>query len=163
MGATVAQDFARLVKALDYPLYVVTTAVDAEPTGCLIGFATQCSIHPPRFLACISKRNHTFQLAERATVIAVHVIDADNKPLAELFGGLSGDEVDKFAEVGWRYVRGVPVLDDCRRWFIGRILEHIDLGDHMGHLLEPLQVELALDGDQLTYQQARDIEPGHRP
>ncbi len=59
----IAAAFARLVATLDYPLYVVTTAVNNEPTGCLIGFATQCSIHPPRFLACISKKNHTFQLA----------------------------------------------------------------------------------------------------
>ncbi len=79
--------FAQLVAALDYPLYVITTAVQGEPTGCLIGFATQCSIHPPRFLACISKKNHTFQLARRATVFAVHVVDEDNKALAEAFGG----------------------------------------------------------------------------
>lgn len=159
----IAVDFAHLVKSLDYPLYVVTTAVDGEPTGCLIGFASQCSIHPPRFLACISKKNHTFHLAGRAEVIAVHVVDEDNKTLAELFGGVSGDEADKFAQVGWRYVEGVPVLDDCKRWFIAAVRERVDLGDHMGHLLEPMRVQLAANGGQLTYQQARDIEPGHRP
>ena len=42
--------FERLVATLDYPLYVVTTALEQQPAGCLIGFATQCSIHPPRFL-----------------------------------------------------------------------------------------------------------------
>src|SRR5690606_28471984 len=56
--------FARLVATFDYPLYIVTTAVGQERSGCLIGFATQCSIHPPRFLACISKKNHTFGLVQ---------------------------------------------------------------------------------------------------
>ena len=159
----VASAFARLVADLDYPLYVVTTAVQKEPTGCLIGFATQCSIHPPRFLAGISKKNHTFQLAGRAAVFAVHVVDEENKAIAELFGGETGDEVDKFARVRWRYVDGVPILDDCPRWFTGVVLEHIDLGDHVGHLLEPLRVEAGPVSGQLTYQQARDIEPGHKP
>jgi flavin reductase (DIM6/NTAB) family NADH-FMN oxidoreductase RutF len=55
--------FEQLTATLNYPLYVVTTAVEDERAGCLIGFATQCSIHPPRFLACISKKNHTLALA----------------------------------------------------------------------------------------------------
>ncbi len=156
-------EFARLVAALDYPLYVVTTAVSNEPTGCLIGFASQCSIHPPRFLACISKQNHTFQLAKRAAVFAVHVMDDDSKAIAELFGGETGDEVDKFAQVRWHYVDGVPILDACPRWFTGSVLEQIDLGDHVGHLLEPLRVESGPTAEQLTYQQARDIKPGHKP
>lgn len=142
---------------------MVTTALNNEPTGCLIGFATQCSIHPPRFLACISKKNHTFQLAQLAAVFAVHVVDEDNKAIAELFGGETGDKVDKFGQVRWHYVDGVPILDDCPRWFIGALLEQIDLGDHVGHLLEPLRVETGPASGQLTYQQARDIKAGHKP
>ena len=155
--------FARLVATLDYPLYVVTTAVADEKSGCLIGFATQCSIHPPRFLACISKKNHTFQLVQRATALAVHVVDERNKDLAELFGGETGDEVDKFTRVDWHAVDGVPVLDACERWFVGSVLERIDLGDHLGMLLAPIDVEPSADTGQLTFQQARDIRPGHKP
>jgi flavin reductase (DIM6/NTAB) family NADH-FMN oxidoreductase RutF len=130
--------FQRFVAAIDYPLYVVTTSVNGEPSGCLIGFATQCSIHPPRFLACISKKNHTFQLAGDAIVFAVHVVPEKDKALAELFGGETGDETDKFAKVKWHTVDGAPVLDDCVRWFTGSVLQQIDLGDHVGHLLQPI-------------------------
>ncbi|MEO8314524.1 MAG: flavin reductase family protein [Pseudomonadota bacterium] len=159
----VASDFARLVASLDYPLYVVTTTVETESTGCLIGFATQCSIHPPRFLACISKKNHTSLLAVRATVLAVHVVDNENKAIADRFGGETGDEIDKFATVGWRSMAGAPVLTDCDRWFIGSIIERIDLGDHVGYLLEPILVQNGPASEQLTLQQARDIKPGHAP
>lgn len=155
--------FTRFATSLDYPLYVATTAVDGQRSGCLIGFATQCSIHPPRFLACISKRNHTFQLAPQAARIAVHVVEEANRPLAELFGGETGDEIDKFARVRWRDVQGVPVLEECARWFIGSVLQQVDLGDHLGCLLEPLDVEAGAAAGQLTYQQARDISPGHKP
>jgi flavin reductase (DIM6/NTAB) family NADH-FMN oxidoreductase RutF len=155
--------FERLVATLDYPLYVVTTAVQNEPAGCLVGFATQCSIHPPRFLACISNKNHTLLLARRAAILGVHIIEGNDKNIAEIFGGETGDEVDKFARVSWRYAHGVPKLDTCHRWFAGSILEQITLGDHVGFLLEPIDTEQNAYSDQLTFQQARDIEPGHKP
>jgi flavin reductase (DIM6/NTAB) family NADH-FMN oxidoreductase RutF len=154
--------FAKFARTLDYPLYVVTTAADGERSGCLIGFATQCSIRPPRFLACLSKKNHTYELALRAGTLAVHRIEKDRKALAELFGGETGDEVDKFAQVAWHEAHGVPVLQDCASWFAGTILERIDLGDHMGFLLDPVDARPAAGAGQLTYQQARDIEAGHK-
>lgn len=144
-------------------MYVVTTAVDGERSGCLIGFATQCSIHPPRFLACLSNKNHTLPVARRAKVLAVHVVEENAKEMAELFGGETGDTVDKFSGVRWRDVHGVPVLDACERWFTGRVLRQIDFGDHVGFLLQPLDVEGEAPAPQLTVQQARDIEPGHKP
>jgi flavin reductase (DIM6/NTAB) family NADH-FMN oxidoreductase RutF len=155
--------FARLAATLDYPLYVVTTAVDGERSGCLIGFGTQCSVHPARFLACLSKKNHTFGLAQRAAALAVHVMDEANRDLAELFGGETGDAVDKFSRTGWHEVDGLPILDACERWFVGTILGRFDLGDHVGFLLAPMEAERSEVSEQLTYQQARDIDPGHAP
>jgi flavin reductase (DIM6/NTAB) family NADH-FMN oxidoreductase RutF len=155
--------FERLVATLDYPLYVVTTASGEERSGCLIGFATQCSIHPPRFLACLSKKNHTLPVARRATTLAVHVVDRKDEGIARLFGGETGDEIDKFADVPWHWADGVPILDACERWFVGTVLERIDLGDHVGFLLEPIDTEQSSVSEQLTYQRAREITPGHKP
>jgi flavin reductase (DIM6/NTAB) family NADH-FMN oxidoreductase RutF len=155
--------FERLVATLDYPVYVVTTAVETELSGCLIGLATQCSIHPPRFLACLSKKNHTLKVARRATALAVHVVEEENRDIAELFGGETGDEVDKFARARWHFVHGVPILDACERWFVGSALEQIDFGDHVGFLLAPIDTGQSAASEQLTFQKARDIEPGHEP
>lgn len=158
-----SSSFADFARGLDYPLYVVTTAVKGERSGCLIGFATQCSIHPPRFLACLSSKNHTLMLARGATLLAVHAIGEQHRALAELFGGETGDEVDKFQQVRWHEEHGMPVLADCQRWFIGRIVQQIDLGDHVGFLLAPMEAQASKAGPQLGFQQARDIEPGHEP
>ena len=156
--------FEKLVASLDYPVYVVTTAADGDRSGCLVGFSTQCSIKPPRFLACISKKNHTFPVAERAEAMVVHILDKDDKDTAELFGGETSDEVDKFDQTAWRPgPHGIPVVEACDRWFAGRIIDTIDLGDHQGFVLEPIDVEVDDTDDQLTFQDAKDIEPGHEP
>ena len=63
---TAEQTFQRLVAQLDYPMFIATVAAGGERAGCLIGFATQCSIHPPRFLAGISDKNRTYRVAQGA-------------------------------------------------------------------------------------------------
>ena len=93
----------------------------------------------------------------------MHIIDKNNKRIAELFGGETGDDVDKFSRVRWHYVHGAPVVDACDRWFVGLVLERVDLGDHVGFLLEPIDTEQHATSEQLTFQKARDIEPGHKP
>jgi hypothetical protein len=43
------------------------------------------------------------------------------------------------------------------------VLDQLDLGDHVGFLLEPIDTETADTAEQLTYRHARDIKPGHKP
>ena len=82
---------------VDYPFYVVTVrAADANMSGCLAGFVTRCSIDPPNFLVCVSKRNHTFPVAERSSAMGLHLLGDDQVDLARLFGEETGDLVEKF-------------------------------------------------------------------
>jgi flavin reductase (DIM6/NTAB) family NADH-FMN oxidoreductase RutF len=156
------QTFQRLVAQLDYPMFIATVAAGGERAGCLIGFATQCSIHPPRFLAGISDKNRTYRVAQDAGSMAVHLVPEDATELAELFGGETGDEVDKFERCAWRPGPGdVPLLDDCPNRFVGRIVERIDFGDHTGMVLEPLHAEEDQASGQLGFHRAKRIEPGH--
>jgi flavin reductase (DIM6/NTAB) family NADH-FMN oxidoreductase RutF len=155
--------FEKLVMQLDYPMYVVTTVADGVNAGCLVGFASQTSIHPPRFLAGLSTVNHTFRVAADATHLAVHLFDREHLDVAELFGGQTGDTVDKFEHCRWHSgPADVPILDDAAGWFVGRILERFPLGDHVGHLLEPLNgIPPREPGDWVSLSDVRDLEPGH--
>ena len=144
-------------------MYIVTVVgPGGERDGCLIGFATQCSIKPPRVIACISKENRTFDAVRSAEAIVVHFLGDAQRPLAELFGGETGDEVDKFELCAWSEgPAGIPVLDDVPGWFAGRILERNDVGDHLALLLEPTQVEDRGGALDLGFQSVKPIDPGH--
>jgi flavin reductase (DIM6/NTAB) family NADH-FMN oxidoreductase RutF len=101
-------------------------------------------------------------VAQRAELLVVHLVPSDAEDLAELFGGETGDEVDKFERCEWHEgPGGTPVLDRCENWFAGRILERHDVGDHRAHLLEPADAHT--DGGErgLTFRRVRDLEPGH--
>jgi flavin reductase (DIM6/NTAB) family NADH-FMN oxidoreductase RutF len=162
--ADTGREFAKLVAGLDYPLFILTARSGEERSGCLLGFATQVSIHPPRFLACVSVKNRTFRVVAATETVVVHFTDQRHAKLAELFGGESGDDVDKFAQCDWRAgPDGVPVLQELENWFAGRVLQRLDLGDHHGLLLEPVAVHRGQREPQLGFRQAKGIEPGHAP
>ena len=69
---------------------------------------------------------------------------------------------DKFGRCAWSPgPEGLPVLDGCRSWFAARIVDRFRLGDHVGYVVEPLEVRTDYDGDPYTLSDAKHIEPGH--
>ena len=149
---------------LDYPMFIVTT-VDSrtgERAGCLIGFASQCSIDPDRFVVWLSEHNHTYRVAHHAQALAVHSLTREQRALAALFGTRTGDEVDKFARCDWEQdSSGVPILTECPHWFVGTILDRVVWGNHIGFLLEPVRSHGQRQGPSLMYSDVRDLQAGH--
>lgn len=156
----------RLAAGTDTPMAVVTAiAPDGRRSGCLVGFWTQCSIHPPRVLPCISQTNHTLEVATLAEVLAVHWLADDDRELAELFGGTTGDEIDKFERCSWKPGwGGVPILDGVKGWVAGPVIGRFDVGDHVGFLVDAVTgaAEEPAAGE-LGFQAVKDLEPGHDP
>ena len=154
--------FSHMTQGLDTPMFIVTAADSGERAGCLVGFASQVSIHPGRFLVCLSVKNHTHRVAAQAAMLGVHIVPDSQRALAELFGGQTGDDIDKFERCAWRPAAdGTPLLDACPDRFVGRVVDRLDLGDHTGYLLAPTLAEYAGEYRQLSMRRARDIEPGH--
>ncbi len=154
--------FNELTGSIDYSMLIVTTAVADERAGCLVGFATQCSIEPPRFLVCLSEQNRTLRVAARSDALVVHFVQAGDEALVALFGSRTGDELDKFERCEWHPgPRQLPVLDGCRRWFAGTILERRQLGDHVGYVLEPFAAESRERAEPFPFARAKRFPAGH--
>jgi flavin reductase (DIM6/NTAB) family NADH-FMN oxidoreductase RutF len=152
----------RILTSLDYPLLVVTTANSKTWGGCLVGFSTQCSVDPLLLLICISRKNRTCRVADRAPGLAIHGISEAERDLAELFGGETGDEIDKFEQCEWNTGHlGLPILARAPGWIAGTIEARIDAGDHIAHLVKPTAAELRRPFDPLPTRSGTEIEPGH--
>jgi flavin reductase (DIM6/NTAB) family NADH-FMN oxidoreductase RutF len=149
---------------LDPDMCVVTAAAGGERAGCLVGFSSQCSLDPVRFAVWLSEVNRTFRVARSADVLAVHLLARDQRGTAELFGGRTGDRVDKLRGVPWREgYGGAVVLEDVEAWFVGRVVERVPGGDHVGFVLDPVEWggREPAGGPLLRLADAKDIPPGH--
>ena len=95
--------------------------------------------------------------------MAVHLVPRTHAEIARLFGGETGDRVDKFERCAWHAgPENMPILDDAEGWFVGQVLNRYDVGDHVGHLLEPVAGDVPDRFEQLvTFADVRDLEPGH--
>jgi flavin reductase (DIM6/NTAB) family NADH-FMN oxidoreductase RutF len=157
-----AGELDALFDRLDYPMLIVTAVNGAEQAGCLVGFSTQCSLDPVRYIVCISKANRTYRVAAGTSHLAVHFVPKAALGLARLFGGSTGDDIDKFANCDWTEgPHGLPVLDGCPDNFVGRVEAEVDSGDHVAFHLEPEQWSTERDTPLLMFRDARDIEAGH--
>ncbi|WP_141208392.1 flavin reductase family protein [Streptomyces griseorubiginosus] len=153
------------IDRLDPDMCVVTAASDGDRAGCLVGFACQCSIEPVRYVVWLSKANRTYRVARTADRLAVHLLTREQRALAELFGGKTGDRTDKFARVRTRReAGGAVVLEDAAAWFVGTVVARTDGGDHVGFFLEPQTWGAREDTAQaplLRLSDAVSISPGH--
>jgi flavin reductase (DIM6/NTAB) family NADH-FMN oxidoreductase RutF len=155
--------FDALMASQDAPMVVVTTAVAGERAGCLVGFHAQSAIDPERYCVWLSKANHTYRVALRSTHLAVHFLTDDDLDVAEHFGTLTGDEVDKFDEVAFRAgVDGVPLLDRCpNRVVLERTVLVDEGGDHVCIAGECLDAENEGSFTPLRLSQVNHLVPGH--
>jgi len=158
-----ADPFAELMADLDTPMIIVTTAAGGARAGCLVGFHAQCGIDPALYAVWLSKANHTYKIGALANVFAVHFLAKENRPLAELFGTLTGNEVDKFERCAWSPgPEGVPLLDDCSNRIVGRRDAWLDTGaDHVCVMIDPIGADHADPGEWLTFAEVHELEAGH--
>ncbi|MGO2718437.1 MAG: flavin reductase family protein, partial [Brevibacterium aurantiacum] len=105
------ETFNDLMVSADAGLIVVTTAVENEQAGCLVGFHSQSSMSPQQYGFWLSKANHTYQVSLRATHFAIHFLTVDDLAMAQRFGARSGEDTDKFRGLDVDPTeQGVPLL-----------------------------------------------------
>ena len=158
-----AEDFAALVAAADGALVIVTATADGERDGCLVGFHSQASIDPLRYVVWLSKANRTYRLALAARRLAVHFLSVQDEDVAEHFATTTGDAEDKLARWAWTPgADGVALLDRLGNRVVGRRRTVVDDGgDHVGVVIEPEDVTFTGAFSPLRLAAARDWRPGH--
>jgi flavin reductase (DIM6/NTAB) family NADH-FMN oxidoreductase RutF len=155
--------FGTIASSLDAALIVVTAAEGEQRAGCLVGFHSQSSIEPLRYCVWLSKANYTYRVALHSTHLAVHFLTSSDLPLAEWFGTRTGDSADKFAGIRAEPgPGGVPVLENCQHWLVGRRTTLVDDGgDHVCMMTEPVAVRTGGPFRPLRLSQAAHLRPGH--
>jgi flavin reductase (DIM6/NTAB) family NADH-FMN oxidoreductase RutF len=132
---------------------VVITArrPDGNPCGLAATSVSSYSINPPSLIVSIAHSSRCHDALASCQSFGVHLMRADELPLAQVFAG-RGD--DKFAGVAWHWDEDVPELEGtlaylrCRR---AANFEHYDhtvlIGDLAGGRMGP--------GEPLLYARRR--------
>lgn len=152
-----------LMSSANSPMIVVTTSAEGEQAGCLVGFHSQSSISPAHYCFWLSKANHTYRVSLRATHFAVHFLTAEDLAVAEHFGALTGQNMDKFSGIDVdTTTEGVPLLRSLpNRMLVERIMMSDDGGDHVAVTAQVVSVEAAGSFVPLRLSDVGGLAPGH--
>lgn len=155
---------------LSYPMVAVSASSDdGETDACLVGFSTQISIDPWRYLVGLSVQNRTFQIAQTCSVLAVHFLRSGQEDLARLLGATSArdpdaDKLERLSSLWAEGPKGSVLVDGCDDWFVGEVLARHPFGDHVVHVLEPVASQVSSEPfEQLDASTVMDMEPGQSP
>lgn len=155
---------AELAESVDSAMVIVTTvSLDGRTrAGCLVGFHAQCSIDPIRYVVWLSKANHTYRVGSLAHRFAVHWLAEDQHDLAEHFGTLTGNDVDKFEGIEWEDAGGgLPILPAVKNRLIARRHTLVDDGsDHVCLVLDPIE-DTGGRFRPLRFSAVKHLEAGH--
>jgi flavin reductase (DIM6/NTAB) family NADH-FMN oxidoreductase RutF len=155
--------FGTVMASADPPLIVLTTAAEDERAGCLVGFHAQSSIEPQHYCVWLSKANHTYRVGLRAKHFAVHFLTVADLSLAERFGTLSGEDMDKFEGIDIDLdENGVPLLKACpNRFSLERLALLDDGSDHVCLTARVSSAHTAGSFEPLRVSSAIHLDPGH--
>ena len=132
--------FEGVVGELEYPMFIVTArAADGEPLGCLVGFTTQASIDPPRFIACLSHATAPTARTRRARARRARRARRRRRPRrAVRRRDRATRSTSSRAATGTRGRRACRSSTAARTGSRAACSARFDAGDHDAFLLEPL-------------------------
>ena len=133
----VARTFRESMARLAAGVAVVTARrPDGHPCGLVATSVSSFSAEPPSLLVSVAHSSRCHDALTEGDAFGVHILAADQEPLAHVFAGL-GD--DKFAGVDWSWDDGVPRIDGalayvrCRRSALFELYDHsVLVGDVTG-------------------------------
>jgi len=159
-------DVFRALDLVPHTLIIVTAGDPENPRkrgGMTVAWGSRVSWNPPLFAISIGPSKYTYQLIEEYGAFAVHTVSKKLVDAAvNIFGSLSGRDVDKFKLLGIEPVKArrvtapiipiAPVIMECKV-----VSKHI-AGDHVLFIAEVVEAYQGSEETPLAFLDGNAIE-----
>ena len=117
---------------LSYGLYVVGSKLDGKNAGCIVDAFIQSTSAPvPTVILCSIQANQTNAAIKQTKEFTVSVLGTDVDPfVVGNFGFQSGRNVDKWANVPFEEIDGLPVLGIAVAYLRCKVTDFKELSTH---------------------------------
>jgi len=146
---------------ISYGLYVVGTKIDGNNAGCIVDAFIQSTSAPvPTVILCSIKTNQTNAAIKQTQEFMVSILGNDVDPFViGNFGFQSGRDVDKWANVPFELVDGLPVLSKAVAYLRCKVTDFKELSTHTVFFCDVVDA-LKGEGEPLIYgSYQKDMKP----
>jgi flavin reductase (DIM6/NTAB) family NADH-FMN oxidoreductase RutF len=126
------QDKKVALRAINYGLFVLTSAHGDEAGAAGVNWLSQASFEPPLLMVAVKADSDTHAVIEKSGAMAVNVLGEEQLDIGKAFfrsSTVDGDRIN-----GYRFEpspeTGCPLFVDLPYWFEARVTDTIRRGDH---------------------------------
>ncbi len=138
-----AQVKKQVLRKLTYGLYVATAKQGDQAAAATVNWLSQASFEPPLVMMAVKNDSGLHALMQQGATVAVNILGADQKGMAETFfrpTKLEGNTLNGVpftdGETGAPLLEGVPAV------FEAKVVQTVPGGDHTVFVVEVVAVHL---------------------
>lgn len=150
------------LRNLSYGVYIISTMDGEHPTGCIANSVMQVTHNI--IAASLNHRNFTNECVKKTKKFAVSVLDEHSNPaIIGTFGFHTGRDTDKFKDVKFTYIDGMPVIEDACAYLICNVKETVETDTHTIFLGELTDCNNLNPEPPMTYAYYHNVIKGSSP
>lgn len=153
---------------LNYGLYIVTTKMGEEFSGCVVNTVTQITAEQkPKLTVAINKENYTCEIAKKSKKINISILSEEaDMMLIGKFGFRTGREYDKLQDTQYKLGKNqIPIItQNITGYLETNVIDMIDCNTHTLFVLELQEAEtLNKMAKPMTYRYYHEVVKGKTP
>lgn len=154
----------KAIRKLSYGVYIISTTEGEKPTGCTANSAMQITSDPATIAISINHDNYTNTCISKSEMFSIGILPEDvDISIIGNFGFQSGKEVDKYENIPYKMIEGLPVPDAACAYMICKVVDSFETSSHTVFLGELIEADVYNDKNPMTYAHYHDVKNGRSP
>lgn len=149
---------------ISYGLYVISTMDRDRPTGCTANSAMQITSDPAAIAISINHDNYTNKCIEKTGKFVINILAETSEPtIIGTFGFQSGKDNNKFDDISYSTISGLPVLKDTCGYIICEVIDTMETETHTVFLGKVADGDIIKKDPPMTYAYYHNVIKGKSP
>ena len=151
-------------RKLSYGVYIVSCKEGDEYKGCTANSIMQITSDPQMIALSLNHSNYTNSCLQKNGKFAVSILSEKSNPLSiGTFGFRTSRDFDKFANIPFDVIDGLPIIKDACAYLICEIKEKVETSTHTIFLANVHNADVLNEEQPMTYAYYHNVIKGKSP
>ena len=154
----------KVLRNLSYGVYVVTSKDKDRNIGCVANSIMQVTSNPSVIAVSINHDNYTNKIIKETNVFGVSILkERVDANIIGTFGFKSSKDTDKFNNIDFKEILGIPVLKDTCGYMICKVIDTMETSTHTIFLGQVIESGDYTSENAMTYKYYHEYLKGSSP
>lgn len=154
----------KVLRNLSYGVYVVTSKDKDRNIGCVANSIMQVTSNPSVIAVSINHDNYTNKIIKETNIFGVSILkERADANIIGTFGFKSSKDTDKFNNIDYKEILGIPVLNDTCGYMICKVIDTMETSTHTIFLGQVIESGDYTNENAMTYKYYHEYLKGSSP